>query len=60
MTKLTKQEQKRTQFQTTLLNNVEQLKWNHYVRSGIRPDRKYLLALDDVIALIKALYEKTN
>jgi len=54
MKKLTKQEQKGTQFQTTLLKNVEQLKWDHCVRSGIRPDRKYLLALDDETALIKA------
>jgi len=54
MKKLTKEEQKRTQFQTTLLKNVEQLKWNHCIKSGIRPNRKYFEALDDVIALIKA------
>ena len=36
-----------------IIKKLEQRKWNHFIKSRMFPDKKYILGIDDAIYLLK-------
>jgi len=36
-----------------IIKKLEQRKWNHFIKSRMFPDKKYILGIDDAIYLLR-------
>ena len=37
-----------------IIKKLEQRKWDHFIKSRMFPDKKYILGIDDAIYLLRA------